>query len=33
MGGKVTGVYSVMGEYDLVSVGEFPTDEAAMIIT
>ena len=30
MGAKVTGVYSVMGEYDLVTVGEFPSDEAAM---
>ena len=30
MGAKVTGVYSVMGEYDLVSIGEFPSDEAAM---
>ena len=30
MGAKFTGVYSVMGEYDLVSVGEFPNDEAAM---
>ena len=31
MGGKVIGVYSVMGEYDLVSIGEFPSDEAAMV--
>ena len=30
MGAKVTGAYSVMGEYDLVSIGEFPSDEAAM---
>ena len=30
MGAKVTGVYTVMGEYDIVSVGEFPNDEAAM---
>ena len=31
MGGKVIGFYSVMGEYDYVTVGEFPTDEAMMI--
>jgi uncharacterized protein with GYD domain len=30
MGGKVIGVYSVMGEYDYVTIGEFPSDEAAM---
>ena len=30
LGGKVIGVYTVMGEYDLVSIGEFPNDEAAM---
>ena len=30
MGGKVMGVYSVMGEYDYVSIGEFPSDEHAM---
>ncbi len=30
MGGKVIGVYSVMGEYDYVSIGEFPSDEIAM---
>ncbi len=28
-GGKVQGVYITMGEYDLVSVGEWPSDEAA----
>lgn len=28
-GGKVHGVYITMGEYDLVSVGEWPNDEAA----
>jgi uncharacterized protein with GYD domain len=30
MGGKVFGVYAVLGEYDYVSVGEFPSDEVAM---
>jgi uncharacterized protein with GYD domain len=30
LGGKVTGVYVVMGEYDLVAIGEAPNDEAAM---
>ena len=30
LGGKVIGLYSVMGEYDLVTIGEFPSDEAAM---
>lgn len=30
MGGKVLGVYSTMGEYDYVSIGEFPSDEAQM---
>jgi len=30
MGGKSLGVYYVMGEYDLVSIGEIPNDEAAM---
>jgi uncharacterized protein with GYD domain len=30
MGGKVIAVYSVMGEYDYVTIGEFPSDEAAM---
>ena len=29
MGGKVIGVYVVMGEYDYVIVGEFPSDEVA----
>jgi uncharacterized protein with GYD domain len=28
MGGKVTGVYMVMGEYDYITVGECPSDEA-----
>jgi uncharacterized protein with GYD domain len=27
MGGKVIGVYLVMGEYDYVSIGECPSDE------
>jgi uncharacterized protein with GYD domain len=30
MGGKVIGVYSVMGKYDYVTIGEFPNDEVAM---
>jgi uncharacterized protein with GYD domain len=30
MGGKVTGFYTVMGEYDYVSIGEAPNDEVAM---
>ena len=30
MGGKVIGVYAVMGEYDYVTIGEFPSDEVAM---
>ncbi len=30
LGGKALGVYYTMGEYDLVSIGEFPNDEAAM---
>ncbi len=30
MGGKVIGVYAVMGEYDIVAIGELPNDEAAM---
>lgn len=29
MGGKVIGVYMVMGEYDFVTIGEFPSDEAS----
>jgi len=29
MGGKVSGFYAVMGEYDYVAVGELPSDEAA----
>ena len=32
MGGKVLGFYTVMGEYDYVSIGEFPNDEAAMVL-
>ena len=30
MGGKVLGVYLVMGEYDIVAIGEAPNDETAM---
>jgi len=29
LGGKMLGVYLTMGEYDLVSIGEWPSDEAA----
>lgn len=29
MGGKLIGFYAVMGEYDLVTIGEFPSDEVA----
>ncbi len=29
MGGKVSGFYVVMGEYDYVAVGEAPSDEVA----
>jgi uncharacterized protein with GYD domain len=29
MGGKVIGVYLVMGEYDYVAIGECPSDEVA----
>jgi uncharacterized protein with GYD domain len=28
-GGKILGVYLTMGDYDLVSIGEWPNDEAA----
>ena len=29
MGGKVIGIYAVMGEYDYVTIGEAPNDEVA----
>lgn len=29
MGGKVIGVYMVMGEYDYITIGECPSDEAS----
>jgi uncharacterized protein with GYD domain len=29
MGGKVTGVYLTMGQYDIVAIGEGPSDEVA----
>jgi uncharacterized protein with GYD domain len=29
LGGKVTAVYVVMGEYDLIAIGEAPSDEVA----
>ena len=32
MGGKVIGIYSVMGEYDYVGIGEMPNDEAALTL-
>lgn len=31
-GGKVLGVYTVMGEYDYVSIGEFPNDETVLTL-
>lgn len=31
LGGKVTGFYTVMGEYDYVAIGEAPSDEVAMV--
>ena len=30
VGGKVLGVYSVLGEYDMVSIAEFPNDETVL---
>jgi uncharacterized protein with GYD domain len=30
LGGKVLGFYTVMGEYDYVGIGEFPSDEAVL---
>jgi uncharacterized protein with GYD domain len=30
MGGKVIGIYTVMGEYDIIAIGEVPSDEVAM---
>jgi uncharacterized protein with GYD domain len=30
MGGKLVGIYSVIGEYDYVAIGEMPSDEEAM---
>ena len=32
MGGKVIDIYSVMGEYDYVGIGEMPNDEAALTL-
>ena len=32
-GGKLLGVYTVMGEYDYVSIGEFPNDETVLTLT
>ena len=32
MGGKVLGVYSVLGEYDLVRICEFPNDETVLTL-
>ena len=31
-GGRVTGFYSVMGEYDYVGIGELPNDETAVAL-
>jgi len=30
MGGKLVGIYAVIGEYDYVAIGEMPSDEVAM---
>jgi uncharacterized protein with GYD domain len=30
MGGKLIGLYTTMGEYDYVAIGEAPNDEVAM---
>ena len=30
MGGKVIGLYTLMGEYDIIGIGEAPSDEIAM---
>jgi len=30
LGGKVIGIYTVTGEYDYVTISEFPSDEVAM---
>jgi uncharacterized protein with GYD domain len=32
MGGKVTGFYATMGEYDYVAIGEAPNDTVAMTL-
>jgi len=32
MGGKLTGLYAVMGEYDIIAIGEAPGDEVIMNI-
>jgi uncharacterized protein with GYD domain len=32
VGGKVLGAYSVLGEYDLVSIAEFPNDETVLTL-
>lgn len=33
MGGKVIGFYAVTGEYDYVTIGEFPSDEVAKTLS
>jgi len=33
MGGRVLGIYIVMGEYDLVAVSEAPSDEVAATVS
>ena len=30
MGGKVIGLYTLMGEYDIITIGEAPSDEIVM---
>ncbi len=32
VGGKVIGIYSVIGEYDYVGIGELPNDETAVTL-
>ena len=32
VGGKLLGAYVVMGDYDLVSIAEFPNDETALTL-
>ena len=32
MGGKILGLYVTLGEYDLVTISEWPSDEAGMVM-